>query len=81
MEEKTPDVDELKSTNSMLEKLYNTITKKYPQGKIIAILSEVEAGSKVAKNCRKYGISDATYYKWKAKHEGLELAEKKVEST
>ena len=30
MEEKTPDVDELKSTNSMLEKLYNTITKKYP---------------------------------------------------
>ena len=27
--------------------------------------------------CRKYGISDATYYNWKSKYDGLELAELK----
>lgn len=51
--------------------------KKYPEEKIIAILREVEAGAKVAETCRKYGISDATYYNWKAKYEGLELSELK----
>ena len=51
--------------------------KKYPEEKIIAILKEVESGSKVAETCRKYGISDATYYSWKSKYAGLELAELK----
>ena len=51
--------------------------KKYPEEKIIAILREVEAGAKVAETCRKYGISDATYYNWKSKYEGLELSELK----
>ena len=51
--------------------------KKYPEEKIIAISREVEAGAKVAETCRKYGISDATYYNWKAKYEGLELSELK----
>ena len=51
--------------------------KKYPEEKIIAILKEVEAGAKVAETCRKYGISDATYYNWKSKYEGLELSELK----
>ncbi len=51
--------------------------KKYPEEKIITILKEVEAGAKVAETCRKYGISDATYYSWKAKYAGLELAELK----
>lgn len=51
--------------------------KKYPEEKIIAILKEVEAGAKVAETCRKYGISDATYYNWKTKYSGLELSELK----
>jgi putative transposase len=25
--------------------------------------------------CRKYGISDATYYKWKSKYGGLEVSD------
>jgi putative transposase len=32
---------------------------------IIGVLKEAEAGMKVAEVCRKYGISDATYYNWK----------------
>ena len=51
--------------------------KKYPEEKIIAIFREVEAWAKVAETCRKYGISDATYYNWKSKYEGLELSELK----
>lgn len=51
--------------------------KKYPEEKIIAILKKVEVGAKVAETCRKYGISDATYYSWKSKYAGLELAELK----
>jgi len=51
--------------------------EKYPEEKIIAILKEVEAGAKVAETCRKYGISDATYYNWKTKYADLELSELK----
>jgi len=38
-------------------------------------LKEAEAGLKVGELCRKHGISDATYYKWKAKYGGLEVSE------
>jgi len=41
---------------------------KYTEEQIVGILKEVEAGITVAEICRKYGISDATYYNWKAKH-------------
>ena len=36
---------------------------KYSEQQIIALLREVELGAKVHETCRKYGISDATYYK------------------
>jgi transposase-like protein len=36
--------------------------KKYSEEQIIAVLKEGEAGAKVADLCRKYGMSDATYY-------------------
>ncbi len=32
---------------------------------------------KVADLCRKYGISDATFYNWKAKYGGMEVSEAK----
>lgn len=35
---------------------------------IKAILVEHEAGASAGEMCRKYGISSATFYKWKAKH-------------
>jgi putative transposase len=38
-------------------------------------LKEAEAGMKVADLCRKYGISDATYYNWKAKFGGMTVSE------
>ena len=39
------------------------------------ILKEVESGKLVKDTCREYGISDATYYNWKAKYGGMEASD------
>jgi putative transposase len=51
--------------------------KTHPQEKIIAVLKEADDGAKVADLCRKHGISDATFYNWRKKYQGLEVAEAK----
>ena len=48
---------------------------RFNEEQIIAILKEAEAGAKALELCRKYGISDATFYKWKAKYGGLDVSE------
>jgi putative transposase len=45
----------------------------FSEEKIISILKEVEAGAKVIEICRKYGMSDATFYNWKTKYHGMEV--------
>jgi putative transposase len=42
---------------------------------LIAVLKEAEAGAKVLDLCRKHGISDATFYNWKAKYGGVTVAD------
>ncbi|MGV2081187.1 MULTISPECIES: IS3 family transposase [unclassified Rhizobium] len=44
---------------------------------IIGVLKEQEAGAKAADLCRKHGISEATFYNWKAKYGGMEVSEAK----
>ena len=51
--------------------------KRYTGEQIIAVLKEGEAGAKVAELCRKYGISDASYYNWKAKYAGMTVSDLK----
>jgi putative transposase len=51
--------------------------RQYTEEQIIALLREGEAGAKVADLCRKYGMSDATYYNWKSKYAGLTVSELK----
>ena len=53
------------------------VRRRYTEEQIIAVLKEGEAGAKVADLCRKYGMSDATYYNWKAKYAGLTVSELK----
>ncbi len=49
--------------------------KRFTEEQIIGILKEAEAGLKPAELCRKYGISEATYYNWKAKFGGMTVSE------
>ena len=48
---------------------------RYTEERIIAILKQHEAGVKTADLCREHGISDATFYNWKAKYGGLDVSE------
>jgi putative transposase len=48
---------------------------RFSEEQIIEVLKEAEAGAKVSELCRRHGISDATFYKWKAKYGGLEVSE------
>jgi putative transposase len=50
---------------------------RYTEEQIIGIPQEQEAGAAVAELCRKPGMSDATFYKWKSKYGGLEVSEAK----
>jgi putative transposase len=49
--------------------------RKYTEEQIISVLKEGEAGAKVADLCRKYGMSDASYYNWKAKYSGMNVSD------
>jgi putative transposase len=49
--------------------------KRFTDEQMIGVLKEAEAGMKVADLCRKYGISDATFYNWKAKFGGMTVSE------
>lgn len=47
---------------------------KFTETQIVSILEEADAGRPVNEIWRSYGISSATYYKWKAKYGGLEAS-------
>jgi putative transposase len=49
--------------------------KQYTEEQIIAVLKEGEAGAKIVDLCRKYGMSDATYYNWKKKYAGMTVSD------
>ena len=48
---------------------------RFTESQIVGILKEADSGIAVNEIWRKYGISSATYYKWKAKYGGLEVSE------
>jgi putative transposase len=45
--------------------------KRYTEEQIIAILSEATAGAKTLDLCRKHGVSENTFYKWRSKYSGM----------
>jgi putative transposase len=50
---------------------------KFSEQQIVGVLKQAEAGVPVKELCRKLGISDQTFYNWKAKYGGLSLSELK----
>ena len=51
--------------------------KRFAEEQTISTLREAEAGAKVQDIYRKYGVSDATYYRWEAKYTRLTMSELK----
>lgn len=48
---------------------------RFTEEQIIAILAEQEQGLATAEVCRRHGISQATFYKWKAKFGGMDVSD------
>lgn len=49
--------------------------KRFTEAQIHAALREAEAGAKTADICRKHGIAEQTFYRWKAKFGGMEMSD------
>ena len=49
--------------------------KRFTEEQIVNILKEQEAGAKVFEICRRHGISDVCFYRWKSKYGGMEASE------
>lgn len=48
---------------------------RFTEEQIIGILKEHEAGVKTADLCRKHGVSQATFFKWKSKFGGMDVSD------
>lgn len=51
--------------------------KRFTEEQIIAILKEAEAGAKNQDVCRKHGITETTFYKWRSKFGGMQVSDAK----
>ena len=48
---------------------------RFSTEQIVAVLHEVEAGAKIAEVCRRHGITDTTFQRWRRKYGGLQISE------
>ena len=49
-------------------------TSKFTDSQIMSILKQAESGTPVAALCREHGMSNATFYKWRAKYGGMDVS-------
>jgi len=49
--------------------------RRFTEEQIIGVLKEGDAGAKTKDLCRKHGVSEATFYNWKAKYAGMTVSE------
>ncbi len=49
--------------------------KRFSEEKIIGVLKEADAGAKAGDLCRRCGISEQTFYRWKARYGGLQVSD------
>ena len=48
---------------------------RFTEEQIIKVLKEHSAGLSAGELCRKYGVSDATFYKWRSRYGGMEISD------
>ena len=49
--------------------------KRFTEEQIVGILKESNAGTLAKDLCRRHGISEGTFYRWKAKYADMEISE------
>lgn len=49
--------------------------KRFTENQIVAAIKRQEGGLAVKEICRELGISDATFYNWKARYGGMEVSD------
>lgn len=50
-------------------------TSRFTESQIVSILKEADSGLPIKDLVRKHGVSVPTYYKWKSRYGGMEVAE------
>ena len=48
--------------------------KRFSDEKILLVLGEVDGGATITETCRKHGISEPTFHRWRAEYAGLDKA-------
>jgi len=51
------------------------MSKRLNETQIVGILKEAETGTPVPELCRKYGVGNSTFYKWRSKYGGMEASD------
>jgi putative transposase len=64
----------LLNIKSRLFKVHHMKAARYSGSQIMVILKQAEAGSTVPDLCREYGMSSASFYKWRAKFGGMDVS-------
>ena len=49
-------------------------TSRYTEPQILSILRQAKGGVPVAELCREHGMSNASFYKWRAKYGGMDAS-------
>lgn len=49
--------------------------KRFTEEQIVGVLREQEAGATAREICRRHGISEQTFYRWKSKYGGMEVSD------
>jgi len=47
---------------------------KFSDSQIISVLKQAESGTPIPDLCREHGVSNATFYKWRAKYGGMDTS-------
>lgn len=48
---------------------------RFTETQIIGMIKELEAGMPTAEVCRKHGLSQGSFYKYKSKYDGMEVSD------